>query len=718
MATTAQENLPPPLDSKAELPPLFDGTPRLYISYSCPFAQRAWITRNYKGLQDKIKLVPLNLQDRPAWYKEKVYPVNKVPALEHNGKVIGESLDLIKYVDSNFEGPSLLPDDPEKRKFADELFSHIDTFTNDVYTSFKGDPAKQAGPAFDYLEKALDKFDDGPFFLGQFSQVDIAYIPFVERFQIFLSEEFKYDITAGRPKLAAWIEELNKLDAYKSTKADPKQLVEFYRSRFVGPAVNLQSVRLEAALNQLWPWFCEISVYENLPPVFDSKSEQPPPPLFDGTTRDYKIGDISLVAFESQRKPVPSLEHNGKIIGESLDLINYVDSNFEGPSLLPDDPEKRKFAEELFSYSDTFIKDVSTSFKGDTAKEAGPAFDFLEKALDKFDDGPFFLGQFSLVDIAYIPFVDGYQMILSEGFKYDATIGRPKLAAWIEELNKMDVYKQTKYFKDPKQLFEYYRIRFLIASRDSTEQKAYKKSTRKKVNAMATVVHENLPPVLDSKSEQPPSVFDGTTRLYMAYTCPFAQRVWITRNYKGLQDEIKLVAISLEDKPVWYKEKVHPANKVPALEHNGKIVGESLDLIKYVDSNFEGPSLLPDDPEKRKFAEELFSYSDTFNITVYGSFKGDPAKEAGPCFDYLEKALHKFDDGPFLLGQLSLVDIAYIPFVERAQIFLSEVIKYDITAGRPKLAAWIEELNQVDAYKQTKLKDPKGLVELYKIRYM
>ena len=38
------------------------------------------------------------------------------------------------------------------------------------------------------------------------SQVDIAYIPFVERFCIFLSEVFKYDITAGRPKLAAWIE--------------------------------------------------------------------------------------------------------------------------------------------------------------------------------------------------------------------------------------------------------------------------------------------------------------------------------------------------------------------------------------------------------------------------------------------------------------------------------------------------------------------------------
>lgn len=37
-------------------------------------------------------------------------------------------------------------------------------------------------------------------------KVDVAYIPFVQRFKVFLDEVFKYDITAGRPKLAAWIE--------------------------------------------------------------------------------------------------------------------------------------------------------------------------------------------------------------------------------------------------------------------------------------------------------------------------------------------------------------------------------------------------------------------------------------------------------------------------------------------------------------------------------
>ncbi|XP_058004027.1 glutathione S-transferase L3-like, partial [Hevea brasiliensis] len=89
------------------------------------------------------------------------------------------------------------------------------------------------GPTFDYLENALHKFDDGPFLLGQFSLVDIAYILFVERFHVFLSEAFKYDIIAGKPKLAAWIEEIIKIEAYKQTKIDPKENVEAFKKRFL-----------------------------------------------------------------------------------------------------------------------------------------------------------------------------------------------------------------------------------------------------------------------------------------------------------------------------------------------------------------------------------------------------------------------------------------------------------------------------------------------------
>jgi glutathione S-transferase len=178
-------------------------------------------------------LVAIDLQNRPAWYKEKVYPENKVPSLEHNGKVIGESLDLVKYLDANFEGTPLTPNDPAKKEFAEQLLSDVGTFVKDLYGSLKGDTVQQASSAVDYLENALGKFDDGPFLLGQFSLVDIAYIPFVERFHIVLPEWFKYNITEGRPKLAKWIEELNKIDAYTQTKVDPQETIDTYKKRFL-----------------------------------------------------------------------------------------------------------------------------------------------------------------------------------------------------------------------------------------------------------------------------------------------------------------------------------------------------------------------------------------------------------------------------------------------------------------------------------------------------
>ncbi|KAF7848900.1 hypothetical protein BT93_L1468 [Corymbia citriodora subsp. variegata] len=232
MATGVKEVLPPALTSTSDPPPIFDGTTRLYISYVCPFAQRVWITRNCKGLQDQIKLVPIDLQNRPAWYKEKVYPANKVPALEHNNEVRGESLDLIRYLEANFGGPSLWPEDPAKKEFAEELFSYTDTFTKSVFSSFKGEGDDQAAAAFDFIENALSKFEDGPFFLGQFSLVDIAYAPFIERFKPYLQEVKGIDITVGRPKLATWIEEINKNEAYTQTRRDPKELVESYKKRF------------------------------------------------------------------------------------------------------------------------------------------------------------------------------------------------------------------------------------------------------------------------------------------------------------------------------------------------------------------------------------------------------------------------------------------------------------------------------------------------------
>uniref|UniRef100_A0ACD5YQ64 Uncharacterized protein n=1 Tax=Avena sativa TaxID=4498 RepID=A0ACD5YQ64_AVESA len=223
-----EEVLPPALGAVSEPPPLFDGTTRLYICYICPFAQRAWVTRNCKGLQDEIKLVAINLEDKPAWYKDKVYPQGTVPSLEHDGKVVGESLDLIKYIDRNFQGPALLPQDPAKRQFADELIAYADAFTKALYAPLisRVDMSDEAVASLDKIEAALSKFSDGPFFLGQLSLADIAYVTILERIQIYYSHLRSYEIAQGRPNVAKFIEGMNKIEAYKHTKNQPLILLD------------------------------------------------------------------------------------------------------------------------------------------------------------------------------------------------------------------------------------------------------------------------------------------------------------------------------------------------------------------------------------------------------------------------------------------------------------------------------------------------------------
>ncbi|XBI70940.1 hypothetical protein VPH35_065296 [Triticum aestivum] len=203
----------------------------------------------------------------------------------------------------------------------------------------------------------------------------------------------------------------------------------------------------------------------------------------------------------------------------------------------------------------------------------------------------------------------------------------------------------------------------------------------------------------DAKSHLPSITEPCVEKKNKRKPCSF----FVRRSVQGLQEEIKLVAINLEDKPAWYKEKVYPQGTVPSLEHDGKVTGESLDLIKYIDSNFHGPALLPQDPAKRQFADELIAYADAFTKALYSPLISQVAMsdEAVAALDKIEAALSKFSDGPFFLGQFSLVDIAYVTILERVQIYYSHLRNYEIAKGRPNLERYTEEMNMIEAYKQT-----------------
>ncbi|MCD7450029.1 Protein IN2-1 [Datura stramonium] len=113
-------------------------------------------------LQEKIMLVPIDLKEQARLVQGRRF-IQQIRYHHWNTKMkLRESMDLIRYIDSNFEGPSAFPDE---------------------------DRVNDAISAFDSIETALSKFVDGSFFLGTFSLVDIAYAPFIEKIPAFLLGE-------------------------------------------------------------------------------------------------------------------------------------------------------------------------------------------------------------------------------------------------------------------------------------------------------------------------------------------------------------------------------------------------------------------------------------------------------------------------------------------------------------------------------------------------
>ena len=66
-------------------------------------------------------------------------------------------------------------------------------------------------------------------------------------------------------------------------------------------------------------------------------------------------------------------------------------------------------------------------------------------------------------------------------------------------------------------------------------------------------------------------------------------------------------------------------------------------------------------------------------------------------------SFHKNVCGDSCFHSLNLqADIAYVTILERVQIYYSHLRNYEITEGRPNLEKFVEEMNKIEAYKQTK----------------
>jgi len=138
---------------------------------------------------------------------------------------------------------------------------------------------------------------------------------------------------------------------------------------------------------------------------------------------------------------IPVIDDDGKILFESCIINEYLDEKYPNPPLMPKDPFLRGRGRILVDYALNYLHEPYWTLRGEMLKkesERNPAvmdekrgtlrklLEYLEEALG---DKPYFLGDFSLTDIAVIP-----RFLRMEAYGAMPAPALPKLNQWLDRM--------------------------------------------------------------------------------------------------------------------------------------------------------------------------------------------------------------------------------------------------------------------------------------------
>lgn len=172
---------------------------RNYSSWSL----RAWLALKQTGAEFDEVVVPLDKPETRGAILQRS-PSGRVPALDHNGLVVWDSLAIAEYLAALFPRAGLWPNDPAARGVARAASAEMHAGFADLRRELpmdirnrhqKVEPSEEAERD---ISRVLDIWDDcrgrfganGDFLFGDFTIADAFYAPVVTRF-------ITYDVPMG-----------------------------------------------------------------------------------------------------------------------------------------------------------------------------------------------------------------------------------------------------------------------------------------------------------------------------------------------------------------------------------------------------------------------------------------------------------------------------------------------------------------------------------------
>jgi len=177
------------------------GGPKLFNNRVCPFGNRAWWAAVEKNV--KFEYIHVDLREAQPPSYAIVNPYETVPCFYDQGRGVFESTNIAEFFEECYpgQGTQLMPSDVYLRAAVREVISKFevgyfyDHVRNQDLTK-KEELEKKTHAELEWFAGLYSKASDsGPFFLGeQLSMVEIAVMPFLERFSIALQHYRGFDL--------------------------------------------------------------------------------------------------------------------------------------------------------------------------------------------------------------------------------------------------------------------------------------------------------------------------------------------------------------------------------------------------------------------------------------------------------------------------------------------------------------------------------------------
>lgn len=192
--------------------------------------------------------------------------------------------------------------------------------------------------------------------------------------------------------------------------------------------------------------------------------------------------------------------------------------------------------------------------------------------------------------------------------------------------------------------------------------------------------------------------------------CPYCHKVWLQLEEKRIPYTIEKINMRCYgDKPRSFLQKV-PAGMLPVLELDGRVITESAEIMAELERAFPQRPLLParGTPERERADQLMRLERQLFSAWMGWLTSGWSHEQQRQKFETVMRTVEEqlgAAGGPYFMGaDLSMVDLAFIPFVERAVASLAYYKGYAMRGeGRyPNLEAWFAALEQRESYLATR----------------